>query len=353
MLRQIFFVVGLGSTLLASFIHPVYGVMGYLFEWGHHPPLFWWGDSLPDLRWSFLTSFILLVSFAMRYSSLKKIVTEKLTIIYWLVGWWVTMIFVSAYFSVDVDASWDKVDLLWKMILLYFIIAKTPRIPKHYKWIIWMFLFVAFDFSQIATFEGKNRDLKVSGPGVGDENAVASHVLTAIPFLILYFFKGKKWEKVAAVIVLPFVLNLIILANSRGAMLAVAVMVGIGFLISRGKVRRYYLIGIIAGSALFFQLTNDQFWERQNTISEYDQDSSSRDRITAWLAAFEMFSDYPLGTGGGGYDALNVEYVPEFSKANGGKGRTVVEPRRIHHRRFRNHILYGIPATYHENNFPD
>lgn len=323
MLRQIFFIVTYVASLIGTFVNPVFGVMGYIFEWGHHPPLFWWGSDWPDLRWSLLISVVLLVSFAFRYGSLKKLITEKFTIWYWLLGWWIVMIYVSKFFAVDDVASWDKVSLLPKLALLYFLIAKTPRIPKHYKWIIWMFLFVAFDFGQIATFEGKNRMLKVSGPGAGDENAVSSHVLTAIPFLILYFFEGKKWEKFAAVISLPFILNLIILGNSRGAMLAVAAMIITGIFVSRGKVRRYFIVGLVVGSAMFLYLTNDQFWERQESISSYQKDGSASGRLKAWAAAFEMLKDYPLGAGGGGFDELNVDYVPEFAARNHGKGQTV------------------------------
>ena len=323
MLRQIFFLGTYAASMIGAFIHPIYGLMGYIYEWGHHPPLFWWGNNWPDLRWSLLISLVLLASFIIRHNSLKKLVTEKFTVIYWMVALWVIMIFVSSYGAVDYWASWDKVNLYIKMIVLYYLMVHIPRIPKHYKFVIWMFLFTCFDFGFIATMDGSNRDLRVSGPGAGDENAVSAHVLTAIPFFILYFFSGKKIEKIASVLMLPFVLNLIILGNSRGAMLAVAVMVLVGFVLSKGKVRRYYLIGIILGAALFFRLTNQQFWDRQQTISTYEEDSSSRDRIVAWNAALEMMRDYPLGMGGGGYDAMNVVYVPEFAKSNKGAGKTV------------------------------
>ncbi|MEZ4763670.1 MAG: hypothetical protein R3C26_10895 [Calditrichia bacterium] len=41
------------SGMMLTFYNPVFGVLTYIFEWHNHPPYFWWGNDLPDLRWSY------------------------------------------------------------------------------------------------------------------------------------------------------------------------------------------------------------------------------------------------------------------------------------------------------------
>ena len=45
-----------------TFHEPFWGVATYLIDYYVHPPLQWWGDELPDLRWSLLPASALLAS---------------------------------------------------------------------------------------------------------------------------------------------------------------------------------------------------------------------------------------------------------------------------------------------------
>ncbi len=69
-LNTLFFltVYSLGA-ILALVKDPSYGVITYIFEYYHHPPLHWWGKSLPDPRWSFLISIVILIAYLMRSGS--------------------------------------------------------------------------------------------------------------------------------------------------------------------------------------------------------------------------------------------------------------------------------------------
>ena len=49
-LRTLGFVAVYGVGLVLTLFNPVYGVLTYFFEWHNHPPYFWWGEQLPDLR---------------------------------------------------------------------------------------------------------------------------------------------------------------------------------------------------------------------------------------------------------------------------------------------------------------
>ncbi len=323
MLRKIFFVTVYGSSLILAFVHPIYGLVGYIFEWYNHPPLFWWGRQFPDLRYSLIIALVTLIAYVFRQDRLKKIKTEHFTVIYWLVALLILQFLVTQLTAVDYDHSMEQFIEFFKFTILYFLIAKIPRIPRHYKLIIWVFLLGAFDFGRIATQDGSNRNVVVEAPNAGDENAIAAHVLTAIPFLIFYFFNGKRWEKILAIISLPFIVNLIILANSRGAMVGLLAVVVVGFFLAKAKQRFQFIIGLILAIIMFIQLSPPEFVERQMTIKTYKQDSSAEGRLVAWSLAWQMMKDHPFGIGGGGFIVLNTIYKPEWKEDNQGRGHDV------------------------------
>lgn len=47
---------------LALFRHPLFGLYGYVALFYLHPPSRWWGEMLPDIRWSLLAAAITLVA---------------------------------------------------------------------------------------------------------------------------------------------------------------------------------------------------------------------------------------------------------------------------------------------------
>ena len=60
-------VLGIVTGTVLSFRDPIFGLLAYMFEYYNHPPLRWWGDDLPDLRWSLLIASLLFVVPASRY----------------------------------------------------------------------------------------------------------------------------------------------------------------------------------------------------------------------------------------------------------------------------------------------
>ena len=71
-------------------------------------------------------------------------------------------------------------------------------------------------------------------------------------------------------------------------------------------------------------LANEQFWQRQKTIDNYEQEGSASSRIYLWRGAIEMWKDHPLGLGGDGYQALVMDYVPELREIMEEKGAKTV-----------------------------
>lgn len=60
-----------GGALLAVSIHPFYGLAIYYLDYYSHPPLRWWGNSVPDLRWSLLAAAVLFIAYNVRRSAIS------------------------------------------------------------------------------------------------------------------------------------------------------------------------------------------------------------------------------------------------------------------------------------------
>ncbi|MFQ5729766.1 MAG: O-antigen ligase family protein, partial [Waddliaceae bacterium] len=155
------------------------------------------------------------------------------------------------------------------------------------------------------------------------DNGMASVLLAIMPFMGSFFWEGKKREKMICIMAAPFVLNAFILCNSRGAFLGLLVTSMVALMYSKGSLRRKIFLTIIPGAILFISLMDPQFIARQKTIQNYEQDGSASERIVSWKGALHLIQDYPLGTGGGGYEALSPIYIPEVVEAHDGAERNV------------------------------
>jgi O-antigen ligase len=176
---------------------------------------------------------------------------------------------------------------------------------------IWVMILCVGYWGWIAYNEGSNRDIGMVAPNATEENAVSAHVVAVLPFIGMYFLTSKKrWAKIVAVLTVPFLFNLIILANSRASFLGLLVVGFFSIFLVKGKAKIAVIAGVIAAGFLFNSLTNEQFKERQ-TMETYD-DGSATSRLHIWTGAYRMWKDHPYGVGGGGFAELSTDYIPEI-----------------------------------------
>ncbi len=312
------------TGLLLTFRHPYFGVATYIFEWHNHPPYMWWGTGLPDFRWSFLISIATLLSLIINQKKLKPLRASDYKLIWWLIFLTLWMYFISMFYAVDPKASFKKAEIFYKVTIQVFLMMYILRETKHFRFVIWVMMLGVANFGRIAYERGSNRDIGVIAPNATEENAVSAHVAAMLPFFGLYFLIGRNWEKVITLISVPFLINLIILANSRASFMAVVVIGLLAVVWIKGRLRWRVLLGLVGGVILVFTLANEQFWERQRTIDNYQQEGSAVSRIYLWKGALKIWADHPMGVGGDGYQRLVVDYVPELAEVFEEKGAKTV-----------------------------
>ena len=311
---MIIYGVGIVATVIGG---PFYGLLTYLFEYYNHPPLYWWGKALPELRYSFIISLVLLGSYIYRQGLYKdrKILDVPQT--KWLILFFGLMLVIS-FIAITPSRNSEYIQRFLKLVILYLLVLKTVKTKREYDLFTWTHILGSFHLSWQAFENPRRQGGKLYGIGTPDartDNHLAGILASTVPFIAYYIIYGKKWERLLALITAPFILNAIILCNSRGATIGLlaGVLVWL-FLVFIEKVRGLRwktVVSIVAAGVLFISLVDSEFTERLFTLKDTSREGSGK-RVDLWLGGIEMMRDYPLGTGGGGYDFLSSKgYVKE------------------------------------------
>jgi probable O-glycosylation ligase (exosortase A-associated) len=290
-----------------------------------HPPLRWWGKALPDYRWSLTIAVITLIAFLLKRNSLPKLHIKKHPQTKWLI------LFLLNAFAVTPIAVWEEenkqlIEVIIKVILFYLVVIKTIRTKEHFRYLMIFHILGILDWGWNAFVDPQRkagRLFGIGGPDSQNDNGTAAHLLAILPFVGSVFFTGKWWEKLLCIVTLPFVFNTFILANSRGAFIALLVTGLMSLLLTTGRLRWKTLMAMVLAGLVFYSLVDDKFIERQQTIQTYEEDNASVERIESWKAAFTLIREHPLGTGGGGFEALSPIYIPDIVEAHDGEVRNV------------------------------
>ncbi len=332
-----------GGAFLTVSYHPIYGVYIYFLDYYSHPPLRWWGKGLPDPRWSLIASLVLMIAYNVRRKALSydlkvfDFPQTKWFVIFVIFAWIVTL----SPLAVWKDFSFQMAISLTKFYVLYCLLIKTANDPKHFHLLLMFQLFGLMEWGWNAFDNPKREAGRLMGIGGADtlnDNFTAAHVVAILPLLAVGLFAGKRWEKIACVIMSPFLLNLFILCNSRGSLLGLLTMSGLALWITRGVVRWKIIGAMTLGGILFLQLVDPVFFERQGTTAEYEDDGSAMERVDAWDGALYLLRDHPLGAGGGAFKAMSPQYIIEIVRNHDGQKRGV------HNTLFQLTSDWGIPG---------
>ena len=311
------------SAIVLSFLNPIFGALGYLLEYYMRPELKWWGDELPQLRYNLIISIVLGGTFLLRRGSLREMVPTPNPALRWLLILGCVMIGVTATVAVDGPTSVDWATQWTKMaIILPLLLVGVIRTPGSFNAFIAAHMLGAFWWGWDAWMDPKRAQGRLLNIGSGDtlnDNGAAAHLLTVLPFAVLYLLTEKdKRLRAAALLALPFVINTLILCNSRGSMIALGAALGVSvFLVRTGY--RLRLVGAAIGvAALLFSLADTTFITRQQSTADYENDGSAQQRLITWKGAYRLIKERPFGAGGRGFHLLSPIYIPEIVEAHEG-----------------------------------
>ena len=327
-----------------SYFH---SVVGCLSGWQQGSWLFQWSEAIGACLISIIfllapfvsTSLIGVLSIAVAiYWILTTITASALPVItpihilvflYWCVAT------IATAFSPVKSAAFNGWIILTLYLVLFALASQILRSPKFCNWIITSFLLTAlvvsaygirqefFGVQQLATWNDPTsalaNDTRVYSY-LGNPNLLGGYLISAIALSVGAVFIWRGWiQKTLAVIMVVVNSACLYFTDSRGAWLAMAVLISVLLLLFYSWWREYlprfwqvWLLPLVFGSLAAILVVAFIFLEplrlRLTSIFAGRQDSSNNFRINVWEACFRIIEDYPLLGIGPGNDAFNQIY---------------------------------------------
>jgi hypothetical protein len=296
----------------------------------------WWGDELPDLRWSFLVASMLLASYSFHGKTVfrHEIFRHKST--QFLVAFLVIASMVTVFLAIDPERSRGYVVDIFKLTLLFCLMVGVVTDYNKYRWITTALVLGALSWGWDAYTNphfDSGRLVAIGGPDSFNDNEAAAHTIPVLPFLALFLWQGTKWQRIIALVAAPFIINMIILCNSRGATIGIVVGLAAGLILMNWRLRLRMALVAVAAIPLVLSLVDQRFIDRQLTLMQFmeegiegeslQNDGAANERVLSWRGGVRLIGDKPLGVGGGGYDLLSPIYAPEVVEAHEGELRAV------------------------------
>ncbi len=324
----------------------------YLYELHYfaNPENRWWGMHIPSFLTSFLVSAALLLAYAIRYQKYSETKISQLPQAKWLLSLLVLMIITGLY-AVWPEQHWKYLNYHIKLLIVlavsYKVIDSASKLDKAVLFYLVGVLYIGY----LAWSIGRTGYGRLEGIGMldaPDANDTAAVLASAVPLIFFYLIKGHYWEKGFAVISLAFILNGLILINSRGAFLGLIVGFFYIFIISslanqlKLSEKRILISAIFLGALLFLYLADQTFWNRMNTIVNLSKEVSRGEevgRVYFWMKTFSILKHHPFGVGACGYQFLSPTFLPESMLTKGLAG--VVRQRAVHSTYFQVLAEYG------------
>ncbi len=296
---------------------PLLALGAYMLTYYAHPPSRWWGVMLPDLRWS-LSAAVCAVLAAYFYKSPRNVHGKSWYqdgIIYCLllfVGW----MWIQTPWAAGFADHLEGTILMTKYFVIIYVLVKLLDSPDALDFMCIVHIIGCAYFGVLARESGSGGERLdgVGGPDVNDANTLGMQLATAAVLGAVQVLSGPLWKRGLVVICMPFILNGLVLTQSRGAFLGLAAGgCALFFLAPKG---RRSIIGFMgaAGVVLFLALASQTFWERMQTIQVVEgqeREKSAESRLIIASAQLKMFAANPMGIGHRGTAALSRQYIPE------------------------------------------
>ena len=146
----------------------------------------------------------------------------------------------------------------------------------------------------------------------GDPNYLAEYLALTVPLAVAFIARrgARAWVRLLCAVALLLAVTCIVLTFSRGGFLGV-VFGGLVWAMRERAQRTKAIVlsaALAVGVAIFAPAT---YWERTDTLEEFEQDQSALGRVYAWHVASAANLDRPLrGVGGGAFREAWPLYAP-------------------------------------------
>ncbi len=302
------------GLLLACFQRPVWGLYVYFLAFYASPSTRWWGGWLPEIRWSLVAAVVTLFSLLVRGQGGGRwlsFIETKLFVFF------AVYVCVQMLWAENLSVHMEYVFLVLKFTALLFLLHSLIDTYKDFLSILIVNIVGCGYFGWYAyTSHSGGRFEKIGTSGMDDANLLSMHVA---PILIsgsyLLLCKMSKYRYLLVPLVL-LCLNLIMLTQSRGTILAIVISSLFALLfvpgVAASKFKVFFVLACMAGSML---VGPDLVRRIETTLNDEDTgqvEKSAESRFVIIEAQYNMWKEKPVfGYGHRGTLLKGMDYIPE------------------------------------------
>ena len=286
------------------FLRPYFGVLMWTWVAYFNPHRFTWG-----LAYNFPVAMLIggatLAGTPFTKDTNRRIFTVQTTLLLLMWGWFCITYFHAAHDPVlmdHVDVAKNELTRVSKILLMTFLLVWLISSKEKLRY---LFLVTASSFGVFAVKGAlfswhTSGEFRVYGPPesfIADNNAFGLALNMTLP---MFYFLARNEENrwVRRFFHLSFFCGIVavLLTYSRGALLGLAVVLGLIALRSRQRVLAGFFLTICAWAVLMFAPA--KWMDRMGNFFHGNLDKSAELRLNAWRFAWELAKHYPI-TGGG------------------------------------------------------
>lgn len=220
----------------------------------------------------------------------------------WLMLWLFAAVFVTNMVHMLVPNAIEQVTDFIPKLVMYLLIANLVTTHRRLKGIINLIVFLTLvlcfsgvmqhltgvGFGGMDAYKGRIRAIGI----FNDPNDLAMALVIALPLLLLKLIERvPPWQRILATLATGFLVYTLMLTESRGGLIAFAVLIMIMFARRFGNA-----IGAAVGGVVLVAVV--ALGPRMGTIST--EEASAYGRIQAWSLGLDLFQQFPLfGVGAG------------------------------------------------------
>jgi putative inorganic carbon (HCO3(-)) transporter len=295
-MRDVIITLMVFATIPYILRYPWYGVLTWSWLSYMNPHRLAWGFAY-DMPFAQIVAITLFIAMLMSPDK-KRLPTNPLTI-YWIV--FLAWLAIAQTQALSPDGAWVQ---LVKIIKIQLVTLATMMLMNNFEKVnqlIWVIVFsIGFYSIKGGLFTvmtgGGYHVFGPDGSDIQENNSLAVAVLMIIPFMV-YMNKYPPHPLVKKIMPVCIFLSLasVIGSQSRGAFLAIGAVAAFFWWKSGSKAFTAMIFVLFALFAFIFMPA--EWHERMASISDYQEDSSSMERIRAWEYSINVASARLTGAG--------------------------------------------------------
>ena len=276
--------------------HAYIGVLVWSWVSYMNPHRLAWGFAY-SMPFAMIVALTLFVSFL--FSREKQKLPMNATLAIWIL--FIVWMGISTFNAIYPDAAMTMYTAILKVQVMTFITMMLITDERKLDLLIWVIVgsigFFSVKGGMFTLLTGGA--FRVYGPpssNIEENNALAVAVLMVIPMMIyLYRATANKWIRYGLVFSIVMSLVAVVGSQSRGAILAI---MAVGFFFwLKTKAKVVSGIAIVLLAALLLAFMPESWHERMDSITNYEEDNSSLQRLNSWQYSINVANDRLTGGG--------------------------------------------------------